>query len=291
MTNSTTRYGILVGVDGSRESDAAVRWAGAEAARLHAPITLMYAVEPIVISWPMAPLPDTIAQAEREAAALVIERARKVLSDCGSQVEVHVETPFSGAVPALADASKDAAMVVVGCRGMGAVGRALLGSVSSGMVHYGYGPIAVIHAQDGELPNTSAPVVVGIDGSPASEAATALAFSEAESRHVDLLAVHAWSDLGAFPAAGWDRGALQERGEELLGERLAGWQEQYPDVTVRRRVVRDKPARWLLEEAQHAQLLVVGSHGRGGFSGMLLGSVGAAVAQSADVPVIVVRPR
>jgi nucleotide-binding universal stress UspA family protein len=79
------------------------------------------------------------------------------------------------------------------------------------------------------------------------------------------------------------------KGEEILAERLAGWQEQYPDVFVKRLLFCDKPSRWLLQESERAQLVVVGSHGRGGFTGMLLGSVSSAVAQSARVPVIVVR--
>lgn len=291
MINKETRYGILVGVDGSQESDAAVRWAAAEAATVKAPITLMHAVEPIVISWPMAPLPTAIAEAEREAAANVIGRAREVLAAVDDQLEVHTDVQYSGAIPVLADASKDALMVVVGSRGMGALGRAVLGSVSSGLVHYGHGPVAVIHSEDGRSPDPSDPVVLGIDGSPASEAATELAFAEADRRKVDLVALHAWSDIGVLPVIGLDWHEFEERGQEVLGERLAGWQEQYPNVTVRRRVVCDKPARWLLEEAEHAQLVVVGSHGRGGFSGMLLGSVSSAVAHSAHVPVIVVRPR
>jgi nucleotide-binding universal stress UspA family protein len=173
---------------------------------------------------------------------------------------------------------------------MGAIGRAVLGSVSSGLVHHGHGPVAVIHAEAGPLPATG-PVVVGIDGSPASEAATELAFAEADRRKVDLVAVHAWSDVGVLPLVGMDGRDYEQRGAEALAERLAGWQERYPDVRIHRRLECDKPVRWLLDEARGAQLLIVGSHGRGGFSGMLLGSVSSSVAQSSPVPVIVVRPR
>lgn len=93
-----------------------------------------------------------------------------------------------------------------------------------------------------------------------------------------------------FPALGMDWHQYEAEGHEVLAERLAGWQEHYPDVHVRRRIVCDRPAHWLIEESEHAQLVVVGSHGRGGFTGMLLGSVSSAVAQSAKAPVIVVRP-
>jgi len=117
----------------------------------------------------------------------------------------------------------------------------------------------------------------GIDGSPASEAATAIAFEEASRRGVDLIALHAWTDpgfrlQGLVPRLQMGRSASDE--EETLAERLAGWHERYPDVEIRRRIEIGDPARWLIEASERAQLIVVGSHGCGWFSGRLLGSVG-----------------
>jgi nucleotide-binding universal stress UspA family protein len=193
-------------------------------------------------------------------------------------------------VPVLADLSSSAQMIVVGCRGHGALARGLLGSISTGLAHHAHCPVAIIHDEDPLMPHPSkAPVVVGVDGSPSSENAVAIAFEQASFRGVDLLAVHAWSDTGVFEFPGADWSTLQAAGEQTLSERLAGWQERYPDVLVRRVVVADKPAHQLLEQAGSAQLLVVGSHGRGGIAGMLLGSVSTSVLHGARMPVIIVR--
>ncbi|OSC24426.1 universal stress protein [Mycobacterium vulneris] len=290
--SETKNRGILVCVDGSAASDAAVAWAAREAVMHDLPITLVHAAPPVVVGWPVGQLYADIPEWQREGAQHIIDQARKtVTANLGGvkPPEMRTEIIYSSVLPTLITASRDASMIVVGSQGLGALGRLLLGSVTAGLLHHAHCPVAVIHSDAGATPAADAPVLVGTDGSPASEPAIAVAFDEASRRGVGLVALHAWSDVGVFPILGMDWRDNEVQGHEILAERLAGWHEQYPNVRVKRVVVCDKPARWLLEQAEHAQLVVVGSHGRGGFAGMLLGSVGRHVAQAATVPVIVTR--
>jgi nucleotide-binding universal stress UspA family protein len=292
MTENAKKYGVLVCVDGSAASDAAVAWGTREAIMRDLPTTLVHAVPPVVVGWPVGQLYADMPEWQHDSAQHVIDQARKTLNTSlgdSKPPEIHTETVYSAIVPALIEATKNAWMIVAGSQGLGAVGRLLLGSVTTGLVHYAHCPVAVIHSDEGATPDPGAPVVLGIDGSPASEAATALAFDEASRRGVGLVALHVWSDVGVFPILGMDWHDREKEAQEILAERLAGWQERYPDVHVERKLFCDKPSEWLLKESERAQLVVVGSRGRGGFPGMLLGSVSSAVAQSARVPVLVVR--
>ncbi|MGV0792415.1 universal stress protein [Mycolicibacterium sp. XJ1819] len=294
MSETADEHGILVGVDGSAESQAAVRWATHEAGLRELPLTLMHVIEPVEVRRPAKSWQSAFDEAQERSARTAIEQARLIVSEGAAGARpsaVRTVVRRAHAANEFVSASYDAFMVVVGSRGLGAVGRVLLGSVSSGLLHYAHCPVAVIRTEEIPPADSTSPVLVGIDGSPASEEATALAFDEAARRGVDLVAFHAWSDANVLAAIGIESPRYEEEAHEVLAERLAGRQEQYPDVRVHRRVECDQPARWLIEESERAQLVVVGSRGRGGFPGVLLGSVGNAVAQGAKAPVIVVRPR
>ncbi|WP_099020522.1 universal stress protein [Mycolicibacterium palauense] len=294
MSTPAAHRGILVGVDGSAPAKVAVDWAAREAALRNVPLTLAYVLSPpLMMAWPEVPMPPEYAQWQDRQGRKMLDEAAEVAKAAAEDrggVRVHTEMPVGPTLPTMVDLSKDSELVVVGSRGRGALARGLLGSVSSGLVRHAHCPVAVIHDEDPLMENPAqAPVVVGIDGSRASEEATGIAFDAASRRGVDLVAVHAISDSDVIEMPGLDYNALEQQAHEVLGERLAGWRERYPDVAVRRVVEWARPARALLEESKNAQLLVVGSHGRGGFAGMLLGSVSASVAQSVRMPVIVAR--
>lgn len=290
--NKAMRSELVVGVDGSAASYAAVGWTAQEATIRGLPVRLVHVVAPTSMSSTEAPN-STITHEQEVKARHVIDQARRIVDGVQGEarLKVRVEIRYAGVLATLVDASRDAHMIVVGARGFDGFGWHMLGSVSAGLLHHAHCPVTIVRDPEsaGREIHDDAPVVVGIDGSRASEAATALAFDEASRRRVPLVALHAWSDVGVFPILGMDWHVYRDEGDEVLGERLAGWQEIYPDVQVHRRLVCDVPARWLVNESDSAQLVVLGSRGRGGFDGLHLGSVSSAVAQSARVPVIVVR--
>jgi nucleotide-binding universal stress UspA family protein len=293
--SSANDHGIVVAVDGSPASKVATDWAARDAAMRHVPLTLVHVLpEPMIGMWPEPMLLDDFSSWRDTHGHQILEEARHVadramLDDRPVAVD---QRSYTGAiVPTLVDLSKDATMIVVGCRGLGTVKRQLLGSVSNGLVHHAHCPVAVIHDDEDPLMDNpaQAPVLVGIDGTPASESATAIAFDEASRRGVPLVAMHAWFDDDLYSWAGIDWDRQLQAGKEALAERLAGWREHYPDVPVDHRLVAADPGAQLIAASESAQLTVVGSHGRGGFAGMLLGSVSSAVVQGARMPVIVAR--
>lgn len=292
MTDSTNTFRLSVAVDASAGSDAATRWAAREAVLRSASVTLIHVVTPVTVGWPTPRQDGNITQWQKDEAEQVLKEAEETLrtsSVDAATLTVQSKVLFGSVVGEIVEATNQSELVVVGTRGMNAVGRAILGSVSSGLVHHARCPVAVIHAFETETASHTSPILLGVDGSPASAKAIELAFDEASRRGVDIVALYAWSDVGAFQGLGLDWRECEAEGLEILDKQLTASCERYPGVQVYQRVVRDQPAKSLIDESRHAQLVIVGSHGRGGFAGMLLGSVSSAVAQSAQAPVIVVR--
>lgn len=296
MADTAARHSILVGVDGSPSASQAVEWAAREGLRRTLPLRLFHAAVMPPSSAHVAAYPGTgleesiIEQGHRwldEAAAL----ARRTADGAEVRTELRVGKPANE----LADESEHAFMAVLGSRGLGGFRGMLLGSVSQGVAARGRCPVIVVRGKlPGLPPQDAGPVVVGVDGSAVSEAAVAFAYEEASLRETSLVAVHTWLD--ASVAQTWmampfdiDWAAVAEDERRVLAERLAGWAEKYPDVPVRREVLYDRPVRALLAQAEDAQLLVVGSRGRGGFTGMTLGSTSQALLHYSECPVAVVR--
>ncbi|OBI85477.1 universal stress protein [Mycobacterium sp. 1245805.9] len=290
MSESVKRLGVVVAVDGSPAANTAACWAAREATMRNVPLTVVHAVATPTATWPPVPYPESLAIRLEDDGKKAIMHAIKIAEDAmpeDGKVAIGRELVYSTPATTLIEMSKDAEMVVVGTSGRGLLARGVLGSVSSTVVRHASCPVAVV--RDDELPDEDAPVLVGIDGSRTSEHATELAFDEASRRGVDLVALHAWSDVTTeVPFLDW--ATVEEEGQRSLGEALAGWGDRYPDVTVRRVIVRDRPAHHLIDAAEAAQLVVVGSHGRGGLTGMLLGSVSNTLLHSVRIPVLVAKP-
>jgi nucleotide-binding universal stress UspA family protein len=282
---------IVVGIDGSECALKAVRWAAAEAVRRNVPLRVVTA-----FAWNQGQIFGGVGLGAgyRE---IMLDEARKQLAAAvavaeeraGVRAEPQLIVGFP--IPVLREESRHAQMVVLGDRGHGGVSGLLVGSVALAMASRAACPVVLVRDDDAPVDDNTRPVVVGVDGSPMSEAALAFAFEAASLRGVPLVAVHTWWDVLVDPAVAvlldWE--AIENDQRQVLAERLAGWTEKYPDVQVERRVMRDRPAAALVEESKRAQLVVVGSRGRGAAAGLLLGSVSHALLHKAHSSVAVAR--
>jgi nucleotide-binding universal stress UspA family protein len=294
MVSTTKRHGIIVGIDGSPESDAAVSWAAHDAAIRGLPLTVVHVESPAAATWSQAAVLEESAGEQLAEGRSLLAHASTIARDAiADTAQVHITGELLSSatpVPTLVEQSKDAELIVVGSRGRGALSRSILGSVSAGLISHAHCPVALIRQDDPHLPHPAqGPILVGIDGST-SDLATAIAFEEASLRHAGLIALHSWNDVNMNAIPGYDWSPTTTKEGHVLDEALAGWRERYPDVSVQNRLVSDRAAHAIVEASESAQLVVVGTHGGGALAGMLLGSVSNAVVQAVHRPVIVARP-
>jgi nucleotide-binding universal stress UspA family protein len=290
-TEQITEGSVVVGVDGSPSGESALRWAMNEARRTLLPLHVVHALENEVVLSSGHQLGTKEAPASSDP---IMTAALDVVRATAPELATTPHSVTGFAPTTLIAASKIAGTVVVGSHGRSAIPTALLGSVSQQVAIHSSCPVVIVREDGTRGDPRSGHIVVGVDGSEASQPAIGYAFAYASSTGKRLTAVHTWwweplegVSLGEPWVGDWTQIASQE--EALVSELLAGWSQRYPDVQVRQHVVRGDPVVELLDHSEGASLLVVGSRGRGGFIGLVLGSVSRRILKRATCPVAVVR--
>lgn len=291
---------VVVGVDSSEASQQALRYAADLAHRIHRPLRIVRAFEASGYSVrPQAHRPDNAHAAFRKPAERLCADAVDEVAAWYADLDVTVRVEPGSAVETLLEESETAEVVVVGRRGAGGFASLLLGSTALHVAAHAHCPVLAIPGPAALAGPARRGVVVGVDGSEASQAAVEYAFQSASELGEPLTAVHSWFDamvqLGAtapgfyYPPPPEDQQLIQTEERLLLAESMAGWSEKYPDVTVEQTTVHEHPVQALVERSVDASLLVVGSRGRGTMRSLTLGSVSHGVLHHASGPVAVVR--
>ncbi|MEV0283557.1 universal stress protein [Kribbella sp. NPDC050820] len=283
---------ILIGYDGSAASLAALRWAAAEARRQLVPLRVLH-----VAPWPIVRSVTGAAvmlrqDSIRTAAERLLDQACRSVRSAYPGLTVEVEVVFGDTGPVLLREAADAAMLVLGSTGLGEFREFATGSVTTHVATHAHCPVVAVPA--GWTPEPDGEVVVGVDGSERSTAAIDFAFRHVEQSGARLTALLAWHDPvstgpGDMVPVVYDLDALERDSALVLAETLSGHLADHPDIKVTERVVHAAAADALLDASRTAQLVVVGSRGRGAVRGLLLGSVSRDLLHHARCPVAVVR--
>jgi nucleotide-binding universal stress UspA family protein len=262
---------VVVGVDGSIAAVRALDHAAQEALRRHTGLEIVYAVHDLDESGPV--LTSVVARVRARHPVLPVTVA-----------------PVTGdPADALVRRSRDAALTVVGTRGLGGFAGLLLGSISLRLAAHAHGPVMVVRGIPG-----SGDVLLGVESDADADAA-AYAFAEAARRRAPLRVLHAWSYRPLAAPVGVPPGGVQDdidrraRAEAAVpGNLVAALRDQYPQVGVETDAVRSGPAHALLEASRKAGLVVVAAHRRPARRGLQLGPVTHALLHHAHCPVVLV---
>lgn len=285
---------VVAGVDGSPASLAAAEHAADAAVRRGAPLELVHGyLHPFRYGVPLDPYPVQLPPPDPDGQLMLDDAAAKLRSSRPT-LEIRTRQVPGGGAGALVDASRSASLVVVGSRGRGGFAGLLLGSVGAQVAAHAHCPALVVRPPKSPV-DSDLPVVAAVDGSRGAAEAIACAAEEAHLRRTDLLLVHVWwtGDLHtARETFEETEKAARAAARELLDGAAAKARETHPDVPVRTRLIHGlTPADHLVRVSQEAALIAVGSRGRGGFTGLLLGSVSQHLVHHAHCPVLVAHTR
>ena len=287
---TTAQTTVIVSIDGSEQSLAAVRTAAVEAFHRQEALRIVHAFIWQSLHVDVGPVADLPGTGLRHHAEDLLAEAAVEAGKAAPQVPVTTALVDGSATPVLLEESRRSSLLVLGDRGLGGLSGLIIGSVAVHAAAHAHCPVLVVR---GTEPATG-PVVVGVDGSEASQLAVGFAFAASAQRGAELVAVHVWNDAVADGSSAWRErgfadGLIEQQARRTLSESLAGWHQQYPDVVVRPVPVRGHPRHALVGWSRKAQLVVLGTHGRDTFKGLVLGSVSQAVLHHSACPVAVVR--
>lgn len=282
---------IVVAYDGSPDAQAALQWAIPEAKLRGLALEIVYvrhdfatreaaaapvSWSPAVVASLLPPGDDIVAEGAARATAAGVAVSTAVL-----------EGPTASA---LADRSANAALIVMGSRGVGAIQGAFLGAVVPHVTSHSRCPVIVVRAES----DPTGPVVVGVDGSPESLETLGWAFDYAHRHGRDLHVRYAFEvpiypEIVPYVPPVEVIDEVTRSADHAVSDEVARWTGRYPSVQVTSQAVQDRPVRALTEASREASIVVVGSHGRGGFAGMLLGSTSQALLHHTHSSVAVIR--
>ena len=294
--STVTRRAVVVGVDRSDPALAAVQYAAAWAGRAKLPLRVLHAFEPSQYAV-HAPVQGTleVESVLRKTAQRLLDDTVDVLAAVYPDLDVEAVLEEGSEAEMLLRESEHAYAVVLGSRGAGGFADLVIGSTTLHVVSHARCPVIAVPASTGDEDHRTG-VVVGVDGSDVSTAAIGFAFEIAAGTGQPLRAVHVWHDVtrtgvGLMMPVTYDLEQVVEDERLVLAESLVGWREKFPEVDVKALVVPGHPVSVLSAAAADAQLVVVGSRGRGSIRSLVLGSVSHGVLHHASAPVAVVRDR
>lgn len=296
VASETVTPKVTVGVDGSKTGERALVWAAGEAARRGWPLLLVHALDmPLVMSVYAGPTRFPPSEEITEQGRGVLDHAQARVRELEPELAVETDLALEDPAKALLKRSTPQDLLVTGSRGLGAARSALEASVSVRSAARAECPVVVVPAGEGPV-GVPRRIVVGVDGSAYSR--SALDFALHEAARVEggsVVVVHSWQvplpfDADSLAEAGWSPpdDLLDQRSQEMVSDMLAQIQDEETErvgVTVMR--LGTDPADALVEVGADADMIVVGSRGRGSVRGLLLGSVSQAVLHRATVPVTV----
>jgi nucleotide-binding universal stress UspA family protein len=290
---SQSAFPVVVGVDGCFAAIRAARWAAAVAAKLGAPLHIVHARPSIghYLSDAAADIRATEMEVERESATAILQSARHAAQGALGALRITTKELDRPADEALIEMSRTALLIVLGSEDV-SVGKAILMG-STTMAVAGHSTCPVVAWRGDTTTPTEQPIIVGIGHDDDSQVAITAAFEFAHRLGLGVIAVHAWStrrpagDVTLPTKTDWK--PLENGERQYLSNALSRWTKLYPDVEVTQVTDADKPSRALLRHTKDAQLVVVGSRGRGLLAGALLGSTGFNLLHHSAIPVMVCR--